>query len=107
MIDELGERACDAGNGALGRGVPQGTRPIEREDEMTLFPWHAYFYDSLSQAEAPARTAIIEAGDDAEASELARAQMGQCVRVELARPVWATPGRIIVADRSREARRLH
>jgi hypothetical protein len=75
---------------------------------MALFPWHAYFYDSLSQAEAPARTAIIEAGDDVEAGELARAQMGHCVRVELARPVWATPaGRIVVADRSRENRRLH
>jgi len=73
---------------------------------MAQFPWHAYFYDSLNKAQAPVRTAIIEAGDDVEAGQLARAQMGRCVRVELARPVWGPPGRIVVADHARDDRPL-
>ncbi|MGD0719597.1 MAG: hypothetical protein ABR970_00925 [Roseiarcus sp.] len=73
---------------------------------MAQFPWHAYFYDTLHDT-APARTAIIEAEDDVEAGRIARAQMGGCARVELARPVWAPQARIVVADRSREQSRLH
>jgi hypothetical protein len=64
--------------------------------------WHAFYFDSSNNA-PPVRTAIIEAEDEGEAGRMAMAQMGRCLRVEIARPVWDPPSRAILARHSLQA----
>jgi hypothetical protein len=53
--------------------------------------WHAYYFDSLDRKSPVARTAIIEADSEDEAGKIAITQMGRCMRVDVARPMWGAP----------------
>jgi hypothetical protein len=62
--------------------------------------WHAYYFNSLDRTSPVARTAIIEADNEEEAGKIAIAQMGRCMRVNVARPMWGAPRSAIRAPRS-------
>ena len=55
---------------------------------MARSTWHAYYFDSLDRTSPVARTAIIEADNEDDAGKIAIAQMGRCMRVDVARPMW-------------------
>lgn len=58
---------------------------------MAKLTWHAYYFDSLDRASPIARTTIIEADSEDDAGKIAIAQMGRCMRVDVARPMWGAP----------------
>jgi hypothetical protein len=58
---------------------------------MAKSTWHAYYFDNLDRASPIARTAIIEADSEDDAGKIAVAQMGRCMRVDVARPMWGAP----------------
>jgi hypothetical protein len=58
---------------------------------MAKLTWHAYYFDSLDRTSPIARTAIIEADNEDDAGKIAVAQMGRCMRVDVARPMWSPP----------------
>jgi hypothetical protein len=58
---------------------------------MAKLTWHAYYFDSLDRTSPIARTAIIEADSEDDAGKIAVAQMGRCMRVDVARPMWSAP----------------
>jgi hypothetical protein len=58
---------------------------------MAKLTWQAYFFDSLDKMSPIARTAVIEAESEDDAGKIAVAQMGRCMRVEVARLMWGTP----------------
>jgi hypothetical protein len=58
---------------------------------MAKLTWHAYYFDSLDRASPIARTAVIEAENEDDAGRIAIAQMGRCMRVDVARLMWGTP----------------
>jgi hypothetical protein len=58
---------------------------------MARLTWHAYYFDSLDRKSPIARMAIIEADNEDDAGKIAIAQMGRCMRVDVARPMWGAP----------------
>jgi hypothetical protein len=58
---------------------------------MARSTWHAYYFDTLDRSSPVARTAIIEADNEDDAGKIAIAQMGRCMRVDVARPMWGAP----------------
>ena len=58
---------------------------------MARSTWHAYYFDSLDRKSPVARMAIIEADNEDDAGKMAVAQMGRCMRVDVARPMWGAP----------------
>jgi hypothetical protein len=71
---------------------------------MAKLKWHAYYFDSFDTRSPIARTAIIEAEDEDEAGKIAVAQMGRCLRVHVARPMWEAPSRSVRLPRHRAER---
>jgi hypothetical protein len=67
---------------------------------MARSTWHAYYFDSLDRTSPVARTAIIEADNEDDAGKIAIAQMGRCMRVDVARPMWGAPSLSPRAPRS-------
>jgi hypothetical protein len=67
---------------------------------MARLTWHAYYFDSLDRTSPVARTAIIEADNEDDAGKIAIAQMGRCMRVDVARPMWGAPSLAPGAQRS-------
>ncbi len=67
---------------------------------MAKLTWHAYYFDSLDRTSPVARTAIIEADDEDDAGKIAIAQMGRCMRVDVARPMWGAPAESIRANQN-------
>ena len=55
---------------------------------MAKSTWHAYYFDSLDRTAPVARTALIEADNEDDAGKIAIAQMGRCMRVDVARLMW-------------------
>ena len=53
--------------------------------------WHAFYFEDMSPSAAPSRTAVIEAHDEAEATQIALGKMGSAKRVNVERPIWAQP----------------
>jgi hypothetical protein len=58
---------------------------------MARSTWHAYYFDSLDRKSPVAWMAIIEADNEDDAGKMAIAQMGRCMRVDVARPMWGAP----------------
>jgi hypothetical protein len=58
---------------------------------MAKLTWHAYYFDSLDRGAPVARTTLIEAENEDDAGKIAIAQMGRCMRVDVARPMWGAP----------------
>ncbi len=69
---------------------------------MTQTIWQAFYYDSDSSAQAPARSELIEAESETAALAIARQHIGQAKRIELSKPRWESgPTRVIHADEER------
>ena len=58
---------------------------------MAKSTWCAHYFDSLERTSPIARMAIFEADNGDDAGEIAVAQMGRCMRVDVARAVWGAP----------------
>lgn len=67
---------------------------------MAKLTWHAYYFDSLDRTSPVARTTIIEADNEDDAAKIAIAQMGRCMRVNVARLMWGAPAESIRANRN-------
>jgi hypothetical protein len=76
-------------NFRLNRGVAE--KSIGKGCQMARSTWHAYYFDSLDRKSPVARMAIIEADNEDDAGKIAIAQMGRCMRVDVARPMWGLP----------------
>jgi hypothetical protein len=50
--------------------------------------WHAFYFNSFDSSAAPSRTAMIEADNEDQAGQIAVAQMGRSLRVDVTRPIW-------------------
>ena len=61
---------------------------IVKGRNMAKLTWHAYYFDSLDKKSPVARMAVIEAETEDDAGKIAIAQMGRCMRVDVARPMW-------------------
>jgi hypothetical protein len=66
-------------------------KSIGKGCKMARLTWHAYYFDSLDRKSPIARMAIIEADNEDDAGKIAIAQMGRCMRVDVARPMWGAP----------------
>ena len=66
---------------------------------MSNHIWHAFYFDAFANAGPPARIELIEAENEDEAAEVAKAHLGQCKRVDLSPPRWEMAKvRVIFAD---------
>jgi len=50
--------------------------------------WHAFYFNSFDSSAAPSRTAMIEADNEDQARQIAVAQMGRSLRVDITQPIW-------------------
>ncbi|WP_158814196.1 hypothetical protein [Methylocapsa sp. S129] len=71
---------------------------------MAKSTWHAYYFDSLDRTAPVARTALIEADNEDDAGKIAIAQMGRCMRVDVARLMWGVHRPTAPASRGLAAR---
>ncbi|MDE3177245.1 MAG: hypothetical protein KGM15_14175 [Pseudomonadota bacterium] len=69
--------------------------------------WHAFYYDRSGQSGPPCRSEVIQADDEEAAARVARAHLGECLRVTLEAATWMQPTSRVIFAEDGERRRTY
>ena len=70
---------------------------------MNSVTWHAFYFHNSGHSEPPAWSEWIEAATEAEALNVARGHMGECLSAKLESPRWQGHPRVLVVNRDERA----